>query len=168
MVRHSERKSELHKRMRQLRYGKRMTQQEVAEYLNIDVLTYAHYEAGRRTPTTKILQMLGELYQESRELLGATTPIKTHTEYPKELLDAIERALSNYPIRSNNYEKIREADNQLKALLEPIMEIRREAFDLHDITISSNLSSAEPIQIVRIDMRAEELIQKCTEKLLGR
>ena len=50
-----ERKTELHNRLKNLRIGRKLTQKQVADYLGVDVSTYAHYEKGDRTPDIKKL-----------------------------------------------------------------------------------------------------------------
>lgn len=55
-----ERSCELHYIIRQLRKECGETQKELAEYLGVDVSTYAHYEAGNRTPDIKRLRMLAQ------------------------------------------------------------------------------------------------------------
>ena len=54
-------KRELHERLRMLRAKERLTQKQVADYLEVEVSTYAHYEKGDRTPDAKKLRKLAEL-----------------------------------------------------------------------------------------------------------
>lgn len=70
---------ELHAIIKRLRIEKGYTQKYVAEYLGVDVSTYAHYELARRTPDIKKLRMLAELYGLTDELLGAKLPIVAQT-----------------------------------------------------------------------------------------
>ena len=53
-----------------LRNDMGVTQKNVADYLGVDVSTYAHYESGRRTPNFEKLQRLAEYYSLDDELLG--------------------------------------------------------------------------------------------------
>ena len=45
------------------RFKRRMTQEDVANYLNIGRASYAHYETGDNMPTTENLMKLSVLYQ---------------------------------------------------------------------------------------------------------
>ena len=58
----AERKARIAQTLKILRNGKRLTQQEVAEKLDIQTLTYATYERGRNEPPAEILVRLSYLY----------------------------------------------------------------------------------------------------------
>lgn len=57
-----ERKLLIAETLKILRKGKRMTQQDVAQKINIQTQTYATYERGRNEPTAEILVRLSYLY----------------------------------------------------------------------------------------------------------
>lgn len=58
----AERKDLIAQTLKILRNGKRLTQQEVAEKLDIQTQTYATYERGRNEPPAEILVRLSYLY----------------------------------------------------------------------------------------------------------
>ena len=58
----AERKDLMAQTLKILRNGKRLTQQEVAEKLDIQTQTYATYERGRNEPPAEILVRLSYLY----------------------------------------------------------------------------------------------------------
>lgn len=57
-------------RLKELRDRNNLTQRYVADYLGIDVSTYAHYEKGDRSPDVSKLSKLAELYNLTDEILG--------------------------------------------------------------------------------------------------
>ena len=61
-----------------LRNDMGVTQKNVADYLGVDVSTYAHYESGRRTPNYEKLQRIAEYYNLDDELLGTGHDISTN------------------------------------------------------------------------------------------
>lgn len=60
---------ELHEKLKMLRKSEGLTQRKVADYREIDVSTYAHYEDGRRTPNKDKLKMLADIYKLKDEML---------------------------------------------------------------------------------------------------
>lgn len=157
---------ELHVIIKRLRLERGYTQKEVANYLGVDVSTYAHYELARRTPDVKKLRMLAELYGLNDELLGATLPIVARTVYPAELLNSLESAINDCPGHTGNYQKDKEIYNNLKAALEPVLEIRDNALDLPDIDLKKYTEPfwGQTVKRVELDMRAEKLIFECINK----
>ena len=69
-------------RIRDLREDNDLTQQQVANYLNIRQNTYSQYETGSRQIPLEILIALANLYKTSTDYLLGITDIKT--PYPKE------------------------------------------------------------------------------------
>lgn len=60
-------------KLRQLRQEKGMTLKEVASVLNINLMTYAHYEHGDREPSIDMLRRLCDFYDVSADyLIGRT------------------------------------------------------------------------------------------------
>jgi len=62
---------DLHKRLRELRTAKQMTQEEVAAALHVTRQTVSSYESGRTQPDLETLTRLAELYQVSVEAFVA-------------------------------------------------------------------------------------------------
>ena len=69
-------------RIRDLREDNDLTQQQVANYLNIRQNTYSQYETGSRQIPLEIIIALANLYKTSTDYLLGITDIKT--PYPKE------------------------------------------------------------------------------------
>ena len=157
---------ELHAIIKKLRLERGYTQKEVAEYLGVDVSTYAHYELARRTPDIKKLRMLAELYGLNDELLGATLPIVVRVVYPKELVDHLEYVIKECPTHTGNYQQDKKAYDILKAALDPVLEIRNNALDLPNIDLKKYVQtfSNKIIKSVELDMRVEKMIFDCIDK----
>ena len=68
-------------RIRDLREDNDLTQQQVADYLNIRQNTYSQYETGSRQLPVEILVALADLYKTSTDYLLGITDCKT--PYPK-------------------------------------------------------------------------------------
>jgi len=68
-------------RIRDLREDHDLTQQQVADYLNIRQNTYSQYETGNRQIPIEILIALANLYKTSTDYLLGITDNKT--PYPK-------------------------------------------------------------------------------------
>ena len=68
-------------RIRDLREDNDLTQQQVADYLNIKQNTYSQYETGNRQIPLEVLIALASLYKTSTDYLLGITDFKT--PYPK-------------------------------------------------------------------------------------
>ncbi len=68
-------------RIKDLREDNNLTQQQVADYLNIRQNTYSQYETSARQIPIDILIALAALYKTSTDYLLSITDIKT--PYPK-------------------------------------------------------------------------------------
>lgn len=63
----------LSKRLKSLRESKQLTQQELADKLNLSRVRYNNYETGKRNPDYDILQIIANFYDVSTDyLLGNT------------------------------------------------------------------------------------------------
>lgn len=61
--------------LKRLRRGKRLSQQQVADYLHMDRSTYSYYELGQTKPTIDFLIKLAHLYGlHLNDLLGELPP----------------------------------------------------------------------------------------------
>ena len=60
--------------LRNLRMSKKMTQQTVADSVNIKRSTISNYEIGRRTPSLNDLRMLATFYGVGLDYFGVTPP----------------------------------------------------------------------------------------------
>lgn len=68
-------------RIRDLREDNDLTQQQVADYLNVKQNTYSQYETGNRQVPTEVLIKLAALYKTSTDYLLGLTDCKT--PYPR-------------------------------------------------------------------------------------
>lgn len=156
-------KRELHFLIKKYRISKGYTQQYVAEKLGVDKSTYAHYEAARRTPDIKKLRALANLYELNDELLGAELPIVVKTDYPKQLLDALEKVIKECKGHSEDFVTNKEEEDKLRNALKPVMDIRDNALDLPNFSINK-LEPGTIVKRVDLDLRAEKLISDCLAK----
>lgn len=63
-------------RLKELRYEKNMTQDELAKFLSLSVPTISAYESGRRSPDQDTLKKLANLFNVSVDYLIGQTDIK--------------------------------------------------------------------------------------------
>lgn len=88
------------KRLKNLRQEKKMTQQDMAEYLNISRAGYAGYELERRIPNIEIIKSLSTYFEVSTDYLLCKTSFPSSLNKEKnvvrqedEFLKAIKTAL---------------------------------------------------------------------------
>ena len=153
---------ELHNRIKELRIENEYMEQDVADYLNIDISTYKCYEAGTKVPNTNHLQKLRELYKLKAELLGADLPIRVKVEYPKELLDQFEMSLNNLgTFKAMDRNKLERLRAELKQEFNPILKVKLEA--LNAPSFSKRFMEGTEGKVILeavLDYRAELLIMK--------
>ncbi len=71
----------MYQRIRDLREDHDLSQEKMAEYLNIHQTTYSNYEIGRTNVPTEVMGQLADFYGTSVDyLMGRTSEIKP---YPK-------------------------------------------------------------------------------------
>ena len=93
--------NDLTKRMRELREEKGITQENVAEMLDVNRITYAGYEMGRFTPNAWQIVQLASYYGVTTDYLLALTDskqpyVKTLPDIPtKDLLEEIDRRIGS-------------------------------------------------------------------------
>ncbi|GBK65491.1 helix-turn-helix transcriptional regulator [Paenibacillus macerans] len=69
----------MYKRIRDLREDRDLTQQQLADFLNISQATYSRYESGNLDVPSSVLIMLSEFYDVSIDyILGQTNNSKRH------------------------------------------------------------------------------------------
>lgn len=159
---------ELHSIIKKLRLEKGLTKEYVSEYLGIDLVKYDNYELARSTPCKKELKMLAELYGLTDELLGAKLPIITKIIYPEELLIQLETTLKECPGHTGDYHKDKLAFVKLNSVLQPVLEIEKNACNFPDIDLEKNeeVFSGQAIQLVELNPQAKKLISDCLDKLM--
>ena len=71
-------------RLRQLREQKKLTQKDVAKYINKTVQAYSLYEIGQREPDFETLKMLSRLFEVSVDYIIGNKPNEiSETDYKK-------------------------------------------------------------------------------------
>lgn len=96
-------------RLRELRKARKLTQEEMAEMLEVARTTYANYEQGTREPDNKTLNKLADYFQVSSDyLLGRDVP-KWAT--PEDLIN-LEEILQNNVHMAYGGEDLTEEDKQ--------------------------------------------------------
>lgn len=77
-------------RLRQLRDEKKMTQQEVADSLDVDRTTYTKYESGKSTPDANMLQKIAAFYDVSVDYILGRTNVRnsnnTDEDFPEDVI----------------------------------------------------------------------------------
>lgn len=83
-------------RLRRLRESKKLSQQQIANILNIDRSTYARYELGKTQPDYDILQKLAKLYNVSiHYIITGECTIFTEKDIAKQLEQLKKNLLDN-------------------------------------------------------------------------
>ena len=73
----------MYNNIRELRKERGLTQQQVADHLNIDRSTYAYYESGRSRLNINLVVDLAHLFQVSyATLIGRPEPVRTNDTTP--------------------------------------------------------------------------------------
>lgn len=73
------------KRLREVRMQKGLTQQKMADYLNIGLRAYQKYEQGERSPSLECLVSIADVFDISLDyLLCRDEFIKSHATYVDE------------------------------------------------------------------------------------
>lgn len=75
----------LGERLKRLRTGARMTQQELAERLGVSASAIGMYEQGRREPTFELLLRIGEMFGVSTDWLLARDEVEIEQSEPGDL-----------------------------------------------------------------------------------
>ncbi|MEF9952176.1 MAG: helix-turn-helix transcriptional regulator [Clostridium sp.] len=86
-------------RLRELREDKDLTQDELADHLNITRYQLSNYETGKSEPNIQTLILLADYFNVSLDYLLCRTKVKMNlafTQNKHSLLKEIENLLSNY------------------------------------------------------------------------
>jgi len=153
----------LNERLRFLREQTKSTQKQVADYLGVDVSTYAHYEAGRRVPDIDKLRKLAEKYNMTDELLGAELPITIRQTFERTDLIKLEQAISDTEWIKGDYSGNKEKYEKLRTCAEPVLKEWERSLDLPNIDISY-LPANITLKRVELDVYAEALIKAYLDK----
>jgi len=157
------RESELHFRLRTLRAEAKLTQKQVADFLKVDVSTYAHYEKGDRTPDAAKLSALANLYKLDDEMLGSQFPIETYVFYEKKDIENLKHVLEKCEWRRGDYQYNRDQFDMLKEAVSPLLQARNAALSIPEVNIS-DLPVGTDIIKVKLDRTGEALIERYLEE----
>lgn len=149
---------EISEKIRNMRLQGNYTQKELADYLNVDVSTYAHYEKGDRSPDAKKLSKLARFYKLGDEMLGAELPIETFVSYKKKDIDNLRRCLDRCEWRKDDYEYNKWQYETLKKAVEPVLKSREEALSLPKVDLN-HIEAGQEVIKVKLDCVGEALIE---------
>lgn len=98
--------------LRNLRHEKKLTQQEVANFLKVKRVTYTQYELNKREPDNETLQRLATFFSVTPNDLLSVTPPPKEEKKPKDLekfLDNQEIMFDGVPLTEDDKAKIRKS-----------------------------------------------------------
>ena len=97
-------------RLKSLRKEQNLTQQKIAEKLNISRGSYAQWETERTQPSSKSLETLANFFNVSTDYLLGNTDNKNSTKFEDDLEESLNtaRAFSGKPISDHDREVMRE------------------------------------------------------------
>lgn len=152
-----------------LRNEHNLTQEQVAEMLNISKSTYCRIEKGQQDISVEALKKLLKIYNITFEdFYNIKLPIVRTITYPDKLLKNLQNAIDKNKEKSNNWAINLEKFENLKNALNPVLEIRSKALQFPDIDISE-IPNNTTVKQVKLDPKAELLIDraiKAQQKLL--
>lgn len=159
---------DLNQELKIARKLKGLTQKQIAEVIQVDTTTYAHYESGRRTPDAKTWIKLSEF------LDLPVFPMQIKIEYPEGLLDKFEKCIINNGQPTENFSENNNRFTAINNSLNEIYKIHEKAMDTSNLPIDKidlPLDSSVTIMSVSLDIRAEKLIEnaiKCMAALMAK
>ena len=97
-------------RLKSLRKEQNLTQQKIAEKLNISRGSYAQWEAQRTQPSSKSLETLANFFDVSTDYLLGNTDIKNQNQFDEDLEKSLDtfKSFDGKPMYDEDREKIRE------------------------------------------------------------
>ncbi|WP_332400867.1 helix-turn-helix domain-containing protein [Lactococcus laudensis] len=97
-------------RLKSLRKEQNLTQEKIAEKLNISRGSYAQWETERTQPSSKSLETLANFFNVSTDYLLGNTDNKNSTKFEDDLEESLNtaRAFSGKPISEHDREVMRE------------------------------------------------------------
>lgn len=139
------------------------SQQEIADKLNISKSKYCRLERNEAKMDIEELKMILQIYNiSSYDFLKIKLPVIRTISFPKEMLDKLENIIEYNKEISDNWETNRNRLKLLSKALDPILEIRNQAFDLPDLNFSE-IPDGTTTKTIRLDMRGEALITRCLD-----
>lgn len=143
-----------------LRNENNLTQEQVAELLNISKSTYCRIENGTLNIGVDALKKLLQIYNITFEdFYNIQLPIVRTITYPKKLLQNLQNAINENEEKSNSWVTNLKKYENIKNALKPIFEIRNKALDFPDIDISE-IPNNTTVKQVKLDTKAELLINR--------
>ncbi|GEM_PF-988288 len=150
-------------KLRVLRNKKGYSQQEVADKLEISKSKYCRMENNETTLDLNELENIFKIYNVSAEFFfNIKFPLVQTVSFPKKILDELEMTIKQNEVITDDWNLNREKFNSLKKSLNSVLEIKNKAFNFPELN-SKTIESGTTIKTVHLDMRGEELIQRCLE-----
>ncbi|MGT2624846.1 helix-turn-helix domain-containing protein [Streptococcus pluranimalium] len=106
---------EFNDRLKELRIQKKLTQQELADLLKVNRVTYRNYETGTNEPKFRTLLELGKIFNVTTDYLLGITDIN---EFDKSYEENIEKSFKEISDATNDYKN--KLDNALYRLIKMV------------------------------------------------
>ncbi len=144
-------------RLISLRQQNSKSQQEIADLLGIHKSLYCNYERSNRVPDLEKLKVLANFYNVPLRSL-IILPLKNTVIYSDGLLDELQEAIDKHGIIGSTSEETRRHYNELKPILDKVINERNEALDFPDLDIAISEHVGAIVKVVTLEMRGEMLI----------
>ncbi len=137
-----------------------LSQQYVADTINVSKSTYCRFEKGSSTPGAEEIQKILKLYSISyEEFMGIDLPIEQSISYPEKLLSYLRDAIYKNSDPVDDYRENYNRYCRIKDALEPVLAIRDEAMNFPDINVE-DYAPKTIVKKVYIDVRGDRLIEE--------
>lgn len=150
---------EFYERLKEQRLKYRFTQQQIADKIEVDVTTYAHYESGRRTPDIKRLRLLcsifGIAFEENFPLVRT---VEYPSEYIRKLADVNSKVVKEFNVLKQNnqgYSSFCILNETLKEAIKPVQDIWEKAMSSPEMDLTGMPSGQV---IMRVNYRPQDWI----------
>lgn len=152
----------LNKRLVTLRKESGYTQKQVADVLGVDVTTYAHYESGKRSPDSKKLRVLANLYNQTDELLGVNFPLSSQVSFTEEEFSNYVKKINSFrPCETSSFKELLNMADEMRTAYKPIQNRFDEAFKFPQISAEKlQFLAGRTVKKVHITPQAQYLEQR--------
>ena len=119
------------KRLKELRNKMRITQQDIADALSIERITYARYESGARSPSLEMLAKLADYFDVSVDFLLE----RVNNPNPYEAIETPDNfpLITDIAARSTNGQEPITRDQVIEIVQEVLGDFRREQQRMKEI-----------------------------------
>ncbi|MFJ5766764.1 helix-turn-helix domain-containing protein [Lysinibacillus sp. NPDC093210] len=115
-------------RLKALRIGKKLTQRQLAEKINVTHVSISGYESGNRSPDTDTLQRLADFFEVSTDYLLGRTNKQALT--PQEKEEAEFQAFVNDPSLEKWYKELPKSREEDLQKLRKMWEILKDSGEI--------------------------------------